>query len=132
MAQGGDASVHVAGIRLYIVPGLDCVRYQWSEPLPVWMSTIAMFTHLHCFEFRGWAVRENTYLSQVVRIDRERGHQIVTSGSYALVRHPVYAIAIVQLLAVPVALGSRLRACASMTNCAKSLLQLGYRYTSRG
>lgn len=66
-----------------------------------------MFVHLPCFVFLGWVMRENTYLSQVVKIDRERGHQVVTSGPYALVRHPMYAVAIVLLLAVPVALGSR-------------------------
>ena len=97
----------VAGIGLYVVPGFDVVRYQWSEPLPVWMRIIAMFVHLPCFVFLGWVMRENTYLSQVVKIDQERGHQVVTSGPYALVRHPMYTIAIVLLLAVPVALGSR-------------------------
>ena len=52
-------------------------------------------------------MRENTYLSQVVKIDQERGHQVVTSGPYALVRHPMCTVAIILLLAVPVALGSR-------------------------
>ena len=97
----------VAGIGLYIVPGFDVVRFQWSEPLPLWMSVIAMFMHLPCFVLLGWVMRENTYLSQVVKIDRERGHQVVTNGPYALVRHPMYAVAIVLLPAVPVALGSR-------------------------
>jgi protein-S-isoprenylcysteine O-methyltransferase Ste14 len=97
----------VAGIGLYIIPGFDVVRYQWSEPLPVWMRIVAMFVHLPCFVILGWVMRENTYLSQVVKIDQERGHQVVTSGPYALVRHPMYAVAIVLLLAVPVALGSR-------------------------
>ena len=97
----------VAVIGLYIIPGFDVVRYQWSEPLPLWMCIIAMLVHPPCFVFLGWVMRENTYLSQVVKIDRERGHQVVTSGPYALIRHPMYAVAIVLLLAVPVALGSR-------------------------
>jgi protein-S-isoprenylcysteine O-methyltransferase Ste14 len=97
----------IAGIGLYIAPGFDVVRYQWSEPLPAWMRIIAMFVHLPCFVFLGWVMRENIYLSQVVKIDQERGHQVVTSGPYALVRHPVYTVAIILLLALPVALGSR-------------------------
>ena len=97
----------IVGIGLYVVPGFDVVRYQWSEPLPVWMRIIAMFAHLPCFVFLGWVMRENTYLSQVVKIDQEREHQVVTGGPYALVRHPMYAVSIILLFALPVALGSR-------------------------
>jgi protein-S-isoprenylcysteine O-methyltransferase Ste14 len=97
----------ISGIALYIVPGFDVVRYEWSEPLPVWMRIIAMVLHLPCFVMLGWVMRENTYLSQVVKIDKQRAHQVVTTGPYALVRHPMYTIVIVLLFAVPVALGSR-------------------------
>ena len=97
----------IAGIALYIVPGFDVIRYQWTEPLPVWLEIIAMLIHLPCFWFLWWVMRENTYLSQVVKIDNERGHQVITSGPYAIVRHPMYLVVIVLLFAVPVALGSR-------------------------
>jgi protein-S-isoprenylcysteine O-methyltransferase Ste14 len=97
----------ISGIALYIVPGFDVVRYEWSEPLPVWMRIFAMVLHLPCFVMLGWVMRENTYLSQVVKIDKERAHQVITTGPYALVRHPMYTIVIVLLFAVPVALGSR-------------------------
>lgn len=39
----------IAGIGLYLVPGFDVVRYEWSEPLPVWMKIFAMLAHLPCF-----------------------------------------------------------------------------------
>lgn len=97
----------IAYIGLYILPGFDVIRYGWSEPLPVWMKILAMFVHLPCFLFLGWVMRENTYLSQVVKIDKGRGHKVVTTGPYALVRHPMYIVVIVLLFAVPVALGSR-------------------------
>ncbi|UCE90276.1 MAG: isoprenylcysteine carboxylmethyltransferase family protein [Pseudomonadota bacterium] len=97
----------VAGIGLYIVPGFDVVRFGWSEALPLWMQVVAMFIHLPCFVMLGWVMRENTYLSQVVRIDEERDHRVITTGPYALVRHPMYTVTIVLLFAVPVALGSR-------------------------
>jgi len=97
----------IAGIGLYIIPGFDVVRYEWSESLPLWMKILAMIVHLPCFILLGWVMRENTYLSQVVKIDKERDHQVVTSGPYALVRHPMYSVIIVLLFAVPVALGSR-------------------------
>jgi len=97
----------IAGIGLYIVPGFDVVRYEWSEALPVWMEILAMILHLPCFLFIGWVMRENTFLSVVVKIDDERGHQVITTGPYALVRHPMYSAVIILLFAVPMALGSR-------------------------
>lgn len=97
----------IAGIGLYLVPGFDVVRYEWSESLPLWMKVLAMLVHLPCFVLLAWVMRENTYLSQVVKIDKERGHTVITTGPYALVRHPMYIVIIVLLFAVPVALGSR-------------------------
>ena len=97
----------IVGIGLYLIPGFDVVRYEWSEPLPVWMKILAMLVHLPCFVFLGWIMRENTYLSQVVKIDEERGHKVITTGPYALVRHPMYTVVIILLFAVPIALGSR-------------------------
>ena len=97
----------IAGIGLYLIPGFDVVRYEWSESLPEWMKILAMLIHLPCFLLLGWVMRENTYLSQVVKIDKDRGHKVVTTGPYALVRHPMYTIVIVLLFALPVALGSR-------------------------
>jgi len=97
----------IAGIALYIVPGFDVVRYGWSEPLPLWMKIVAIIIHIPCFFGLGWVMRENTYLAQVVKIDEQRDHQVITTGPYALVRHPMYTIVITLLFAVPVALGSR-------------------------
>jgi len=97
----------ILGIALYIVPGFDVVRYEWSEPLPLWMRVLAIVLHLPCFIMLGWIMRENTYLVQVVKIDKEREHQVITTGPYAWVRHPMYTIVIILLFAVPIALGSR-------------------------
>ncbi len=98
----------IAGIGLYLVPGFDVMRYGWTESLPMWMKILAMLVHLPCFVFLGWVMRENTYLAQVVKIDKARGHKVITTGPYALVRHPMYLIVIVLLFAVPIALGSRI------------------------
>jgi protein-S-isoprenylcysteine O-methyltransferase Ste14 len=97
----------VAAIALYIVPGLDVMRFAWSEPFPLWIRVSAMLMHLPFFALLAWVMKTNTYLSQVVKIDKARGHQVITTGPYAVVRHPMYTIAIVLLFAIPVALGSR-------------------------
>lgn len=97
----------LAAIALYLVPGFDVVRYGWSTALPDWMKFLAMLIHIPCFAALGWIMRENTYLAQVVKIDHARDHKVITTGPYALVRHPMYSVVIVLLFALPVALGSR-------------------------
>lgn len=97
----------IAGIALYIIPGFDVVRYGWSEPLPYWMKAVAVLIHIPSFFLLGWIMRENTYLAQVVKIDKQRDHHVITTGPYAVVRHPMYTVVIILLFAVPIALGSR-------------------------
>jgi protein-S-isoprenylcysteine O-methyltransferase Ste14 len=71
------------------------------------MRIAAFIIQIPCFIGLGWVMRENTYLAQVVKIDEQRGHHVITTGPYALVRHPMYTIVIILFFAVPVALGSR-------------------------
>lgn len=97
----------LAGIGIYVVPGFDVVRFGWSEPLPLWIKILAILVHAPGLLFIGWVMRENTYLSRVVKIDEEREHRVITNGPYALVRHPMYSAVIVLVFAVPLALGSR-------------------------
>ena len=51
-------------------------------------------------------MRENAFFSSHVRIQPDRGQHVVTSGPYAVVRHPGYAGSILFNIAVPVLLGS--------------------------
>ena len=97
----------ITGIGLYLIPGFDVVRYEWSDPLPVWIRILAMLVHLPSFLLLWWVMRENTFLSKVIKIDKDRGQQVVTTGPYALIRHPMYTVVIVLLFVVPLALGSR-------------------------
>ncbi len=97
----------IAGVGLYLMPGLELVRYQWSEPLPLWIRVLSMLLHLPCFVILGWVMCENSFLSQVVKIDTERHHHVATGGPYAVVRHPMYTVTIILLFAVPAALGAR-------------------------
>ncbi|OOZ01869.1 methyltransferase family protein [Solemya velum gill symbiont] len=98
----------IVGISLYIVPGFDVIRYEWSEPLPRWIQIIALVAHVPLFLLLGWVMLANTYLSQVVKIDHHREHTVITGGPYKIVRHPMYTVVIVLFLAFPVALGSRI------------------------
>ena len=53
-----------------------------------------------------WVTAANTYLSRLVRIQEDRGHQVVTTGPYRFVRHPMYAGLVVLIPCLPLFLGS--------------------------
>jgi protein-S-isoprenylcysteine O-methyltransferase Ste14 len=48
--------------------------------------------------------KENTFTSAVIEVDAQQ--KVVATGPYALIRHPMYAGALVMLAGVPLALGS--------------------------
>src|SRR6185503_11536785 len=50
--------------------------------------------------------RENSFAAPVVRVQSERGQRVIDTGPYAVVRHPMYAAALLYLLGVPLLLGS--------------------------
>jgi protein-S-isoprenylcysteine O-methyltransferase Ste14 len=89
-------------IGLFIVPGLD-FRFHWSQvpPLLSWVSDafVALGFYIVFLTFK-----ENSYTSAVIEV--AEAQKVVTSGPYRLVRHPMYAGAILLLLFAPLALGS--------------------------
>ncbi len=48
-----------------------------------------------------WALIANRYFSGVVRIQHDRGHQVVSGGPYALIRHPGYVGALLSYIGTP-------------------------------
>jgi protein-S-isoprenylcysteine O-methyltransferase Ste14 len=96
-----------AGLGILIVPGFDVMRLAWTQRLPMWVEIVGLAIHLPCFIMIGAVLRENTFLSQVVKIDEQRGHHVIATGPYALVRHPMYVAAIFMIFGMPLALGSR-------------------------
>lgn len=90
---------------LPVVAGLDAVRFAWS-PLG-WNSFFAgLPLYLLGALLLHWTMIVNPFLERTVRIQSDRGHQVVKSGPYAVVRHPMYAGVILQSLAAPLLLGS--------------------------
>jgi protein-S-isoprenylcysteine O-methyltransferase Ste14 len=90
---------------LLVVAGLDVGRFAWSH-VPTWVQILALALVAAGYGLSLWAVRTNRFFSPVVRIQAERGHELITTGPYAIVRHPGYAAALVVMLATAPALGS--------------------------
>ena len=50
--------------------------------------------------------RANSFAAPVVRVQTERAQRVIDTGPYAVVRHPMYASAILYLVGMPLLLGS--------------------------
>lgn len=92
-------------IILLAVPGLDSVRFGWSEVSFV-VKALGFIGYIPALVFAFWAMRENAYSSDVVRIQEDRGHTVCTTGPYRFVRHPMYVGVILFVLCLPLSLGS--------------------------
>jgi len=86
----------------FLIPGFD-YRFNWSEVSPV------IIVLANVMVFLGYYIvflvfKENTYTSRIVEV--EKGQKVITTGPYAIVRHPMYAGSILMFLFTPLALGS--------------------------
>jgi len=89
-------------IGLFIIPGLD-FRFHWSA-VPLVVSLISDGLVALGFFIVFLVFKENSYTSAVIEVADDQ--KVVTSGPYSVVRHPMYAGAILLLLFTPLALGS--------------------------
>ncbi|SAK47806.1 methyltransferase family protein [Caballeronia ptereochthonis] len=85
--------------------GLDAVRFRWSV-MPLWLASVGSALVAVSFWLVARVFLENTFLAPVVKIQKERGHHVVSSGPYAVVRHPLYAAAGIMIPASALVLGS--------------------------
>jgi len=92
-------------IAWLIVMPLDAVRFQWSH-LPLWLQIVGGLILISYFYLSYLIVRENPYLSSAVRIQKERGQTVITTGPYHYVRHPMYASLIPFVFGTSLLLGS--------------------------
>lgn len=88
-----------------LAAGLDA-RLGWSPPVPLGGRLAALVAMAAGYGFGLWAMRVNRFFSTFVRIQHDRGHQVVSRGPYALVRHPGYGGFLVASPATVLALGS--------------------------
>lgn len=89
-----------------IVAGLDAGRFHWSGLVPAGVQMAALAVVAGSMGLSLWAVRVNRFYSPVVRIQKERGHHLVTAGPYRFLRHPGYAAAMLMMSTSGAALGS--------------------------
>lgn len=89
-----------------LVAGLDEL-FGWSSIFSLPTKTLALVIILIGYALGSYALIENRFFSGMVRIQTDRGHQVVSSGPYRWIRHPGYAGALLAYLATPLFLDSR-------------------------
>jgi protein-S-isoprenylcysteine O-methyltransferase Ste14 len=89
-------------VALLVVPGLDR-RFGWSH-MPGVIAVVG-----DALLLTGWwgilqVFRANTYAAATIQV--AAGQTVISTGPYGVVRHPMYAAALLMLLGIPIALGS--------------------------
>jgi protein-S-isoprenylcysteine O-methyltransferase Ste14 len=89
-------------IGLLVLPGIDH-RFGWSD-MPAYVAITGDLLMV-----LGWlgiflVFRENSFSSATIELAADQ--KVISTGPYAVVRHPMYAAALVMLLGIPIALGS--------------------------
>jgi len=95
----------VALFAWLMLMALDACRFRWSH-VPFWVHAAGAVAILVAFAIIHWTVLENPFAIVVVRVQRERGQHVITTGPYQFVRHPMYAGAIFFFIGTPLLLGS--------------------------
>jgi len=103
--------------KLFLIPTLilifggmgvmaaDASRWHWST-MPPSVQWAGCGILLPAFLIMYWAMRTNSFAAPVVKIQKDRGHAVITTGPYAIVRHPLYFGALLYIAGTSLVLGS--------------------------
>ena len=100
-----DLVVKLSGLMFligFIVAGLN-YRFGWHM-LPKGVSLAAAAVFLAAYLLYAEVMRENAYLSRTIEV--QEGQQVIDTGLYGIVRHPMYSATLLLFLSMPLILGS--------------------------
>jgi protein-S-isoprenylcysteine O-methyltransferase Ste14 len=89
-------------VAVMLVPAFDR-RFAWSA-VPSYVVVAGDLLVVLGFLIVFLVFRENTFTSAIIELSTEQ--KVISTGPYALVRHPMYIGALIMLVGVPLALGS--------------------------
>lgn len=89
-------------IALLLIPALDCSFGLYRVPLIGVFAGDLLVAIGFTFIFRVF--QENTFTSATIEV--VEGQRVISTGPYAIVRHPMYASALLYLIGTPLAIGS--------------------------
>ncbi|MDO4853185.1 MAG: isoprenylcysteine carboxylmethyltransferase family protein [Clostridia bacterium] len=89
-------------LAAFIVAGLN-FRFGWIV-MPDWAIFLAAGIFLAAYLMYAEVLRENVYLSRTVEVQEHQ--QVIDTGLYGLVRHPMYSSTLILFLSMGLVLGS--------------------------
>jgi protein-S-isoprenylcysteine O-methyltransferase Ste14 len=92
----------VGFILLIVLPGLD-YRWHWSA-VPPWLVFGANTGVALSFYVFSIVLKQNSFAASTITVEADQ--PVISTGAYAIVRHPLYSGALLFLLSTPLALGS--------------------------
>lgn len=102
-AQSGVvAGSAVMFVLAFALAGLD-FRLGLTH-VPAWLTRTACALLLIAYALYAEVMRENAYLSRTVEV--QENQQVISTGLYGIVRHPMYAVTLALFLSMPLVLGS--------------------------
>jgi len=90
---------------MFVIAGFDVGRFGWSTA-PLVIQIVGWIGLIFGAALIFWTVRTNTYLSRYARIQDDRGQEVIISGPYHFVRHPMYSGILILFLCIGPILGS--------------------------
>jgi protein-S-isoprenylcysteine O-methyltransferase Ste14 len=90
----------------WCIAGLDVGRFHWSDSVAPGLQIAGLAIFAIALALIVWAMKTNRFFSSVIRLQEDRGHELVTAGPYRWVRHPGYIAALMFCLSSGIALGS--------------------------
>lgn len=89
-------------VASFVVAGFN-FRFAWTT-LPEWVTWVGVAIFSLSYILYAEVMRENAYLSRTIEI--QQGQQVIDTGLYGIVRHPMYLATILMFLSMPLILGS--------------------------
>jgi len=92
-------------VSLVVVTGLDVGRFN-GPGMGGRVAALGVVMHVCAAALFAWAMATNPHFEMTVRLQTERGHRVITTGPYRIVRHPGYVAGALLSVSVPLIVGS--------------------------
>jgi protein-S-isoprenylcysteine O-methyltransferase Ste14 len=89
-----------------IIMPLDAKRFGWTASFPLFLKILGGIELIFSFFLFFRAFSDNAFLSPLVRVQTERKQEVVSTGVYGFVRHPMYLAALLLFTGSPLLMGS--------------------------
>ncbi len=97
--------LYVAVFLWLLFTAFDAGRFHWS-PVSLWIKILGVLILFSSYILFFLTFRENNYLSPIVRIQKDRGQEVISTGPYHYIRHPMYTATLGFIIGTPLILGA--------------------------